>query len=77
VIGVNPYDTKEEIIEISGHLNIDYNSVLDAYDVAQDYHISGYPTIYIIDQEGNIADVVHGFDDSLFEKIVNIIDELK
>jgi thiol-disulfide isomerase/thioredoxin len=59
VLGLNPQDNNEEqreqfpdFIEIN---KLDYPIVFIERDVPKMYHVTGYPTFYVIDNEGNIA----------------------
>lgn len=57
VIGIDPYDTKEEddIDKFLAKRGISYTVLLDGKkDVAKDYRVSGYPTMYLIDKSGKI-----------------------
>ncbi|MDD4235202.1 MAG: TlpA disulfide reductase family protein [Bacteroidales bacterium] len=75
VIGINPYDTKEknDIDVFLKNRGITYTVLLDGKDVANEYHVSSYPTIYIIDKEGKILHTQVGYGAGLekeFEKII-------
>lgn len=53
-----------------------YGLLLEGDAVALDYKVSGIPTLYVIDQEGNIAFTQVGSSDELGLKLTEIIDGL-
>ncbi len=55
IIGIDPYDKKEDDIAsfLSKH-GVTYMVLLGGEDVANDYHVSAYPTIYLIDKNGKV-----------------------
>jgi thioredoxin-related protein len=38
-----------------------YTVLLGGKDVSKDYHISGYPTMYLIDKNGKIVYAISGY----------------
>jgi peroxiredoxin len=55
IIGIDPYDKKEHgIAAFLAKRGVTYTVLLGGKDVAKDYHVSGYPTIYLIDRQGKI-----------------------
>ncbi len=75
VIGINPYDTKKED-EIDTFLQkrgITYTIVLGAKQVAKDYHISGYPTIYLIDKKGKVLYTHIGYGKNMKKTLEEVI----
>ncbi len=75
VIGIDPYDTKEkdEIDTFLAKRGVTYTVLLGGKDVAKDYHVSGYPTIYLIDRQGKILFTQVGYGDGTEVKIEEII----
>ncbi len=75
IIGIDPYDTKEkdDIDNFLANRGVSYTVLLGGNDVAEEYHISGYPTMYLIDKEGKIINIQVGYGDSTEEKLENII----
>jgi thiol-disulfide isomerase/thioredoxin len=50
VVGIDPYDKKEEdIAKFLSKRGITYTILLDGESTAKDYNVSGYPTIYLLD----------------------------
>ncbi len=77
VIGVNPFDNKEED-EIDTFLQkrgVTYTVVLDAKQVAKEYHISGYPTIYLIDKKGKVLYTHIGYGKDMKKALEEVIKE--
>lgn len=75
IIGINPFDKLEDdIADFLTKRGVTYTVLLEGKDVAQDYRISGYPTIYLIDKSGKIIYVQSGYrknTDATLEKIIN------
>jgi thiol-disulfide isomerase/thioredoxin len=73
VFGLNSVDNQERSM---GNLNkflakrsLNYNIILTRPEVDIAYKIIGYPSMYIVDLDGNIAYVELGFDEESFEKL--------
>ena len=75
VIGIDPYDTKEkdEIDVFLAKRGVTYTVVLGGKDVAMDYHVSGYPTMYLVDEDGKILFSQVGYGDGTEEKLEEVI----
>lgn len=79
VIGINPFDTKEDddIENYLLNIGITYPILLTDRTIINHYHIYGYPTIYLIDKQGKILLSKVGYkksNEDMIEKI--IIDHL-
>lgn len=74
VIGIDPYDKKEDnIAEFLSKRGVTYTVFLNGKDTAKDYHVSGYPTIYLIDKNGKIIFIQEGFGkdtENILEEII-------
>jgi peroxiredoxin len=66
---VNPVDSKEKMEKYSSRVDIPFSVLIDAKTVGEEYGVSGYPTFYLIDEDGKIEEVFEGFDDCLIDKI--------
>lgn len=56
VIGVNPFDKKEDDLTMFfAKRGVTYPILLEAQEVAGQYRVSGYPTLYVLDRNGNIV----------------------
>lgn len=70
VIGIDPFDTKDDdIVSFLKKRGITYTVLLGGKDVAKDYRVSAYPTLYLIDRNGKIIYVQNGYSKDL-EKIL-------
>lgn len=77
IIGIDPYDTKEkdEIDKFLAKRGITYTVFLDGKDVAKQYHVSGYPTMYLIDKNGKIITIQVGYEEGVKDELEKIIKE--
>jgi|TARA_R110000737_G_scaffold17130_1_gene34618 thiol-disulfide isomerase/thioredoxin len=76
IIGIDPYDKKEDdIAAFLAKRGVTYTVLLGGKDAAKDYHVSGYPTMYLIDKTGKIIFTQVGYgkdvEDTLDEIIKN------
>ncbi|MDR3697908.1 TlpA disulfide reductase family protein [Mucilaginibacter sp.] len=69
-------DSKKSVTEFKKNYNIKYPIYLNAGDVVKSYHVGSYPTLYFIDKEGKIANVMVGYSDDFEEKVISIINKL-
>ncbi|MGA3014943.1 MAG: TlpA disulfide reductase family protein [Bacteroidales bacterium] len=73
IIGIDPYDKKEDTIEkFLSIKRVNYSVLLGGKNVVKDYHISAYPTIYLIDKDGRIifTQVGYGFGTLMLENLI-------
>ena len=77
VIGIDPYDTKEkdDIDNFLAKRGVTYTVLLGGKDVAKEYHVSGYPTMYLIDKNGKIIISQVGYGEGVEEELEIIIKE--
>lgn len=77
VIGINPYDTKEKdkIDKFLAKHKITYTVLLNGLNVAHEYNVSGYPTMYLIDKKGKIIYSIVGFGEESEKELEKIIIE--
>ena len=55
IIGIDPYDKKEDdIAAFLAKRGVTYTVLLEGKQAAKDYRISGYPTMYLIDRNGKV-----------------------
>ncbi len=75
MIGIDPYDTKEKdhIDEFLAKRGVTYTVLLGGKDVAKEYHVSGYPTMYIIGKDGKILFNQIGYGEGTEEKLEEVI----
>jgi peroxiredoxin len=77
VIGIDPYDTKEkdDIDNFLAKRGVTYTVLLGGKDVAKEYHVSEYPTMYLIDKNGKIILSQVGYGEGVEEELEKIIKE--
>ena len=74
VIGIDPYDKKEDDIAIFlAKRGVTYSVLLGGKDAAKDYHVSGYPTMYLIDKSGKIIFIQVGYGKDVEDKLDDLI----
>ena len=74
LIGIDPIDSLEEgIAEFLEKRGVSYTVVLGGKDLAKTYRVSGYPTVYLIDQKGKIIFSQVGYGDDAKEKLEKVI----
>lgn len=74
VIGIDPYDKKEDdIAAFLSKRGVSYTVLLGGKDVAKDYHVSGYPTMYLVDRTGKIIFIQEGYGKDVENKLDEII----
>ena len=73
VIGIDPYDNKDDdIASFLSKRGVTYTVLLGGKDVAEDYHVSGYPTMYLIDKTGKIIFIQEGYG----KEVDDVLDEI-
>jgi peroxiredoxin len=74
IIGIDPEDKEADalkhFVSISG---ITYPVLMGKSEVKNAYHISGYPTLYLIDRKGNVVFATTGFNESEKEGLEDLI----
>ena len=77
VIGIDPYDSKEkdDMELFLKKRGITYTVLLEGNDVAKQYHVSAYPTVYLIDKNGKIIFSRIGYDETLNDVLEKAIKE--
>ncbi|WP_143307082.1 TlpA family protein disulfide reductase [Chitinophaga vietnamensis] len=77
VIGINIYDTdKQKIRDFLSKRNINYTILLGNKALAENYHISGYPTLYLVDGNGKIHAALQGYYNELYDHIIAEMNKL-
>ncbi len=74
VIGIDPYDKKEDDLAtfLSKH-GVTYPVLLEGKDAVKDYHVSVYPTMYLIDKNGKIIFTQVGYGKDVKKTLEEII----
>lgn len=76
IIGIDPIPIDMEngaIQHFISKAGITYTILLDDKNVYKDYHVSSYPTLYLIDKKGKIIFATSGFDESMDGKLEYLI----
>jgi peroxiredoxin len=74
VIGIDPFDKKDDDLKtFLSKQGISYTVLLNGKDVANDYHVSGYPTLYLIDKTGKIMLVKQGYSKDMEKELDDFI----
>ncbi|MFN4000312.1 peroxiredoxin family protein [Algoriphagus sp.] len=60
---LNPVDSKEKMDKYRAKVSIPFPVLVNAEEVGKAYGVAGYPTFYLIDENGKVEDVVVGFSD--------------
>lgn len=60
---VNPVDSKEKMDKYRSKVTIPFPVLINGEEVGKAYGVTGYPTFYLIDENGKVEDVVVGFSD--------------
>ena len=80
IFGVNSVDNRARSLEYLNKFiskrEFSYDIVMIESEVDLDYKIKQYPTLYMIDKEGEIALVEIGFNEEKFEKLKEKVDAL-
>jgi len=74
VMGIDPIDEEDSTLKsFISKAGITYPVLLDQNNVNKDYHVSGYPTLYLIDKKGHVIYAESGFDESAASKLEQLI----
>ena len=72
ILGINPYDSKENIRNFIANNNPDYKVTVNGQNVAEKYGVSFYPSVILIDRSGKVI-FSGSFDEA---KIDNVLKNL-
>jgi len=61
---VNPEDSKERMVSYMKKLKIPFPVLTDAKTVGEQYGVNGYPTFFLINEDGIIESVQSGYSES-------------
>jgi peroxiredoxin len=76
VIGIDPFDTKEDDMgTFLSKRGITYTILMEGKDVATQYRVSGYPTMYLVDKSGKIIYVQEGYGKDVDETLSEVIEK--
>ena len=71
MIGIDPYDdpVKGKMADFLAKRDVTYTVLFSDRELPKEYHVSGYPTLYFIDRNGNIVHTQIGFSTTLEEEL--------
>lgn len=74
VVGVNPYDKDpDDLAKFLKKRNVSYPVILTDKKFPETYNVSGYPTMYLVDQNGVIIHAQVGYGEGTEKKLEKII----
>jgi len=76
LLSISERDNKQLVTAFKKSQRIKNQMFPDGGNVTKLYHTTVYPTFYLIDQEGKIADVITGYSNGFENKIAALIDNL-
>ena len=78
MIGIDPVDDpeKDEMSSFLSKRGISYTILFAESELPKTYRISGYPTLFLIGRDGNIAQIVNGFSKDMEETLEKTIVEM-
>ncbi len=74
IVGINPFDEKEKgIVPFLEKRGVTFTVLLGGLETAKEYHVTAYPTVYLIDKTGKIIFSQIGFTEELHKKLEQVI----
>ncbi|TAH41307.1 MAG: TlpA family protein disulfide reductase [Bacteroidetes bacterium] len=74
IVGINPFDEKDKgIVAFLEKRGVTYTVLLGGLEAAKEYHVTGYPTVYLIDKSGKIIFSKMGFTEELKKELEQLI----
>ena len=67
IIGIDPYDTPEEVSEMLNKRGITYTILFSGKELPNEYHVDGYPNLFLLDREGKLIQFYLGYRQDLDE----------
>jgi hypothetical protein len=75
VLGMNTDRDEKDAKFVVDEMGLNY-PVLKAEGVPEKYHVRGFPTLVIVDQEGKVADIHVGYSATLRDEVSKTVKEL-
>lgn len=70
MIGIDPYDSdKKDLAAFLKKRGVTYTILLSDRDLPVKYHVSGYPTLYLVDRTGKFVFSQSGYSEEM-EKVL-------
>ena len=69
MVGIDPYDNPEDVSELLNKRGISYTILFSDKALPSEYHVDGYPNLFLIDREGKLVKLYLGYRQDLDELI--------
>ena len=69
MVGIDPFDDREEVKELLSARGITYTILFSDKKLSSEYHVDGYPNLFLIDREGKLVKLYLGYREDLEERI--------
>lgn len=78
IIGIDPYDDpiKNEMADFIEKRSVGYTVVFSDRELPQKYRVSGYPTLFFVNEKGKIVKVHEGFSTSMEQELEEQIQKM-
>ncbi len=78
VIGIDPIDdpVKDNMADFLAKRGIDYTVVFSDRELPQKYHVTGYPTLFFINEKGKIEKIHEGFSQTMEQELEEQIQKM-
>ena len=78
VIGIDPIDdpVKDNMADFLAKRGIDYTVVFSSRNLPQEYHVTGYPTLFFINEKGKIEKNHEGFSQTMEQELEEQIQKM-
>jgi thioredoxin-related protein len=74
IIGIDPIDKQEDDLKsFLAKRSVLYDVLLGGKELAKEYHISGYPAVYILDKNGKILFALSGYSGGMENILEDVI----
>jgi hypothetical protein len=74
VVGIDPYDIKnDDLVSLLGKCGVTYPVVMGSKKVVADYHLTSFPTLYLLDRNGKVISSFVGNSDQLESQLKEAI----
>ena len=77
MVGIDPYDTPDDVSELLDKRGISYTILFSDKELPSEYHVDGYPNLFLIDREGKLVKLYLGYrqdlEDWIEEEIVKLL----
>ncbi len=75
VFGMNNDREEDDARFVVREMQLEY-PVLRSEELPAKYAVQGFPTLIVVDQQGNVADIHVGYSPELYEQVTAVVDRL-